>query len=71
MPEPGAQRWPRMVRGSVVTHRRRCGKHRDAPRGAAPGHRQGRREDLPQAGDPAGWLTGPPGRRTCTPRTAC
>src|SRR5659263_538238 len=26
MPEPGAQRWPRMVRGSVVTHRRRCGK---------------------------------------------
>src|SRR5664280_1711648 len=24
MPEPGAQRWPRMVRGSVVTHRRRC-----------------------------------------------
>jgi hypothetical protein len=26
MPEPGAQRWPRMVRGSVVTHRRRCGQ---------------------------------------------
>src|SRR5674536_277171 len=26
MPEPGAHRWPRMVRGSVVTHRRRCGK---------------------------------------------
>jgi hypothetical protein len=26
MPEPGAQRMPRMVRGSVVTHRRRCGK---------------------------------------------
>ncbi len=26
MPEPGAARAPRMVRGSVVTHRRRCGK---------------------------------------------